>query len=148
MDWKRRWRDTARALSSSSKNVEVIRRVLEATKREDWDAVAASLDPKVEINDPTLLDARGEHRGRAGFLRWVTAWGDSWETWRMDEIEIVTAIDDQVLVRFRMTVQGKGSGVRVEGRNAIVYKLRDGKIVRIRYYDEIDQALEAAGLRE
>jgi hypothetical protein len=53
-----------------------------------------------------------------------------------------------VLVRFRMTVQGKGSGVRVEGRNAIVYKLRDGKILGIRYYDEIDPALEAAGLSE
>src|SRR4051812_5928666 len=43
-----------------------------------------SLPPsiKVEINDPTLLDAHGEHRGRAGFLRWVTAWSDSWETAR------------------------------------------------------------------
>jgi ketosteroid isomerase-like protein len=44
--------------------------------------------------------------------------------------------------------RAKGSGIETELRYAVVYTLRDGKIVRAREYIDRKQALEAVGLRE
>jgi ketosteroid isomerase-like protein len=44
--------------------------------------------------------------------------------------------------------RAKTSGVQTDIRYAVVYTLRDGKIVRGREYIDRDQALEALGLRE
>ena len=42
----------------------------------------------------------------------------------------------------------KGSGVELSRADAVVADHRDGKIVRLGYYNDRDQALEAAGLEE
>jgi hypothetical protein len=41
---------------------------------------------------------------------------------------------------------GLGSGVEVERQDGLVYGFRDGKIVRLDYYNSRQQALEAVGL--
>jgi ketosteroid isomerase-like protein len=43
---------------------------------------------------------------------------------------------------------GKGSGAPFERRWAVLYTLREARIVRIEHFGESSQALEAAGLRE
>jgi ketosteroid isomerase-like protein len=47
-----------------------------------------------------------------------------------------------------MHATGRGSGVELERRDAIVYTFRAGKIVRLDYYNKREQALEAVGLSE
>jgi len=47
-----------------------------------------------------------------------------------------------------MIVRGKGSGIELARDDAALAEFRDGKIVRIGYYNDQAQALEAAGLRE
>ena len=47
-----------------------------------------------------------------------------------------------------MKAQGRGSGVEVERRDAQVWRLRSGKVVRGDYYNNRQQALEAVGLSE
>ena len=44
--------------------------------------------------------------------------------------------------------RGKGSGVEMESDTAVVYELRDGRVVRIQAYMDRAMGLEAAGLRE
>jgi ketosteroid isomerase-like protein len=44
--------------------------------------------------------------------------------------------------------RGKGSGVEVEARYALLYDVHGGKITRLAMYADQAQALEAAGLRE
>ena len=53
---------------------------------------------------------------------------------------------DKIVFVFRMTAKGKGSGVEVNRRDAMVSTIRDGKTVRVDYYNNEAQALEAAGL--
>ena len=55
---------------------------------------------------------------------------------------------DSVVVFIRMKAQGRGSGVEVERRDAQVWRLRSGKVVRGDYYNNRQQALEAVGLSE
>ena len=131
----------------SQENVEVVRRALSLTIHEDWQAVLAYLDPAVEIDDTDILDA-DDYRGHDAFFKWLADWGESWESWRMEDIELRPAGEDHVVALFRMVVRGKGSGIELERQDALVYELRRGKIVRIGYYNDQRQALEAAGLRE
>jgi ketosteroid isomerase-like protein len=47
---------------------------------------------------------------------------------------------------FRMKATGVSSGVAVERQDAMVLTVRDGKVVRLDYYNNRDEALEAVGL--
>ena len=48
----------------------------------------------------------------------------------------------------RVRAQTTRDAVAVEHRSAAVWSVRENKIVRVGFYLERDQALEAAGLRE
>jgi len=47
-----------------------------------------------------------------------------------------------------MVAKGRGSGIEINREDAIAYTLHGGKITRVEYYNDQQQALEAAGLSE
>jgi len=106
------------------------------------------LDSDVEINDLDIsLDAQ-HFRGHAGFRKWVGMWTDAWEGSRFEDVEVRTLDEDRTLALFLMVVTGKESGIELSRRDAMVYTLRAGKIAKIVYYNDQQEALEAVGLRE
>ena len=127
----------------SQRNVEFVRRALESVRagKPDLDTI----DEEVEIHDHDIPE-RGEYRGREGVTRWLEEWGAAWAEWSFQPEELVDA-GDRVVAIFRMRAKGRGSGAEVERRDAILYELRDDKIVRLDYYNDPSQALEAAGLK-
>jgi ketosteroid isomerase-like protein len=129
----------------SQENVESVRGAFErfvATGEPNWD----SMDAEVEIHDHDIPDA-GVYRGHEGFLRWLADWSEPWSEFSMKPERWIDA-GDRVVVVLRMTAKGKGSGVEVNRRDAIVYTVRDGKTVRLDYYNNESEALEAVGLSE
>jgi len=54
--------------------------------------------------------------------------------------------DDQVLALFRMVARGRGSGIEIDRLDAIAYKLRDARNVRLEYFNDRRQDLETVGL--
>jgi ketosteroid isomerase-like protein len=131
----------------SQENVEVVRRALEALAREEMEDAVADLAPDAEMHDYDIPDA-SVYRGPDGFLKWLGVWGESWESWRFGELEVLPASEDRVIALFRMAVRGHGSGVEIARRDAVAYTLRGGKIVRMEYYNDQRAALEAVGLSE
>jgi ketosteroid isomerase-like protein len=129
----------------SRENVEVVRRGLTATLEEDWETALATLHPEAEIVDFDVPDA-GIYRGHQGLFDWLTRWSESWDSWRIEDIELREAGTDQVVALFRLIASGRGSGVEVERPDAILYTVRDGLQVRIEYFNDQRQALAAAGL--
>ena len=51
-----------------------------------------------------------------------------------------------ILMLYRIVGRGAGSGVPVSGEFAILWQLRDGKLLKGQVYLDQRQALEAAGL--
>jgi ketosteroid isomerase-like protein len=131
----------------SQENVRVVREALAALVREDMQAAVADLDPDAEIYDFDIPDA-DVYRGPDGFLKWVGVWGESWESWRFEGLEVLPAGEDRVVALFRMIVKGRGSGVEIDRRDGVAYTLRSGKVVRMEYYNDQQRALAAVGLAE
>src|ERR1700730_8954147 len=129
----------------SKENVEVVSGLLAAIEQADLDAAVAMLDPKIEIEDTDILDA-DDYRGHDGFFKWVARWGESWESWRVEEIEVLPAGEDHAIALFRMVARGKGSGIEMSRPDAVVCRVRDRKILSLTYYNDQKRGLKAAGL--
>jgi ketosteroid isomerase-like protein len=127
----------------SARNLEVVRRGLERfseTGEIDWTTV----DEEIEITDHDIPDQAG-YRGHAGFARWLEDWGAAWADYTIEPKDFIDA-GDYVVVVLRMRAQGRGSGLELDREDAIVYQLRDGKIIRMDYYNNKRQAFTAAGI--
>jgi len=129
----------------SQENVEIIQQgfvVWGETGEPDWSMV----HDEVEAYDHDIMDA-SEYRGRAGVERWLEDWASAWSEFSMEPEEFIDA-GKCVVVVIRMRAKGRGSAVEVERQDAIVHEMRDGKVVRLDYYNNREQALKAVGLEE
>jgi ketosteroid isomerase-like protein len=136
----------------SRANVEVVRRFIEALPRAqssgDWRPVLPELDPDVEIDDLDISLDAGHYRGRESARIWIGDWMESWESWTLEDVEVRPVGEDHAIGLFLVRARGKGSGVELSRPDAMVCALRAGKIAKITYYNDQEQALEAVGLRE
>jgi ketosteroid isomerase-like protein len=127
----------------SFENVDVLRRILEAAGRKDYQAVLADLDPDVEIDDSDIPESTGTD----SFLQWLARWDEAWESWRIEDVDLRAAGADQAIALFRMVAKGKGSGIELTRADALIASFRGGKAVKLGYYNDQALALEAVGLR-
>jgi ketosteroid isomerase-like protein len=131
-------------LLMSNENVELAQQAFEhflRTGEPQWDTI----DPGVEVYDHDIPDA-DVYRGHKGYANWLTDWGEAWSDFSLEAERWIDA-GDKVIFVFQLTAMGKGSGVEVKRRDAMVLTIRDGKSVRVDYYNNERQALEAAGVR-
>ena len=126
----------------SKENVEIVRRGLEAYARGDMDVALAAMDPDVIWNPFEEEQTYGVEGVREHLERWESTWDDLVTT----PEEFVDA-GDSVLVTIHFRGRGR-EGVVVNARSYAVYKLRDGKMVRMDEFMERDEALAVAGLAE
>jgi ketosteroid isomerase-like protein len=131
----------------SQENVEVIRGMLDAFERGDFEASLGFLDENIEWHDPPDVPGAAVHRGpkevRGFFARWLGAW----ESYSAGTEELIDA-GDQVVAVHHERGRGKESGVEVDHRSATVFDVRGGKVIRRRPYPDRAQALEAVGRRK
>jgi ketosteroid isomerase-like protein len=133
----------------SQENVEVVRNSLTAYAERGLDALSEFWDADVNWRAiEGAPDDVGELHGPEAVRRYLQEWIDVFDDVTNVPEELVDLGDDRVLAVQCATGRAKGSGVETEIRYAVIYTLRDGKIVRGREYIDRNHALEAAGLQE
>jgi ketosteroid isomerase-like protein len=130
----------------SEENVELVRQAMEALLRRDRDAWFAIHDEEFEIV-PVRDWPEGAVRGREAGWDFSMRIRDSFE-WVPREVERVDAGADKVLGHPRYDLRGVGSGVEVEYEQWFVATVRQGRILRLQWFTDRADALEAAGLSE
>ena len=86
--------------------------------------------------------------GVEGFRKALTEFDTDWGQWHQELGEFSEAGDDSVVVLGHLVARGQSSGIPVEGDWAALVKLREGQIIRTRFFLDHAEALETAGLRE
>jgi ketosteroid isomerase-like protein len=129
----------------SEENVELVRKSLEAFDR-DLNGVAAFWDPEIDWRAiEGDVDDLGVFKGHDAMRRYYAQWYETFDDLRVQIEELVDA-SDQVVGVVRAVGRMKGSEAEIDMRYAIVFTVRDGRIVRGREYATREEALEAAGL--
>jgi uncharacterized protein len=126
----------------SQKNVDKARAFIEAYNQRDFDAAVESFDPEIDWVLPAHQSS-DSGRGPDEVRRFWEGLDETFEELRLEPQEFVDD-GDQVATRLRYYGRGKGSGIVVEGElYHQVVTFRDGRMVRIEYFTDWDQALEA-----
>jgi ketosteroid isomerase-like protein len=132
----------------SEQNLQIVRRLAEAMDGGGWEAALALdqelFDEGIEwIEDPSWPGG-GTYVGLRAVRALLAERTDGFEVQQHTE-QLLDAGDDVVaLIRWRG--RGSRSGAETETRLATVTTLRDGKIVKVRFYLDRAEALRAVGL--
>ncbi|MCE3266346.1 MAG: SnoaL-like polyketide cyclase [Solirubrobacterales bacterium] len=129
----------------SEQNVEVVRKAIAYEYYGVGDRAKAEelFDPHVVMNPVDEAASSGLDAMRADFERWASAFDELKVT-----IEEIIDAGDQVVLVAHHQGRGRASGVQVDTRLYEVYTLREGKVSRVDEFNEMAEALEAAGLSE
>ncbi len=131
----------------SQENVEKARDFIAAYNRRDFDAAVESFDPEIEWVLPERQSS-DSCRGPDEVKRFWNGLDETFEELRLEPQEFVDA-GDHVATRLRHHGRGKESGLEIdEELYHQVVTFRDGWMVRIEYFGEWSEALEAVGLSE
>jgi len=132
----------------TSEKVELVRRGFEAFNSGDIDRILSFTGPDLEIEVPPGLSAEPDtYRGHAGVRRYFQSFDEA-----MDEVHFQAErfwdAAEAVVVDARVTARGKQTAILVEQRAAQLWTIRGGRVIRIRAYASLSEALETIGLVE
>ncbi len=128
----------------------IFRRGMEAYSRGDYEAAVVGFDPAIEwsVHASVAPDATTYH-GHEGVKRFWGTWAEAISGIALEIEECRCVGQNRVLAITRAHGTGAGSGAPVEsGRFAQIADFREGRVVRVRMYGDVAQALEALGLQE
>jgi ketosteroid isomerase-like protein len=128
-------------------NVEILRRLWEASERGDWESAFRDVAPNHELDwsrgrGPLLP---GVHRGEEA-QRLLIDFLESWQSVRIEPHEFIE-VGEHVVVPSTTDLVGR-DGIEVQARGTWTWTIRDGMIVRVCLYQDKQEALEAVGAAE
>ena len=131
----------------SQENLATLRRFGSAWQRGDREAHLAEVHPAAELTTDSRWIDGGAYRGREEVGKFFDDYAGAFSP-EGGETEDLLEVDDKILVRFIDKVSGRASGVVTQNAFTAVYTFKDGMIVRIQYFLDHADALEAVGLSE
>jgi ketosteroid isomerase-like protein len=131
----------------SQEDVDVVLDQYAATNERDFERAMSRYADEVELvaRDPWI--ETGHFKGREAVGRWFGQWFSTFDRdARFDVKEARELPSGEVLLVADHHARGRASGAEVQGTVVWVYRLREGKIVRVEGFPSREEALAAAGL--
>jgi ketosteroid isomerase-like protein len=124
-------------------DVELVRESFDRLASEGFEALLPFIDPDFEVTVPADLSLEpATYRGPAGFRRYFESFYETMEEVRFEPDDFI-AVGGAVVVPVRLVVRGRGSGVEAMQRLVQVWRLRDGRAIRVEPYATLEEALAA-----
>jgi ketosteroid isomerase-like protein len=131
----------------SQENIEIVCDQFAAVNERDFPRAMGHYAEDVElVVDREAFLEGGTFSGRHPVGQWFADWFATFEPGYHFDIEETRDLGDVVVLVATHRGRGRTSGVEVKGRTGYVYRLREGKVVRVELYPSRAAALEAAGL--
>jgi ketosteroid isomerase-like protein len=132
----------------SEENIESIRQSVEAFDRGDKSAWLTMFDPEAEMFPAREWPEQAPIKGAAAIWDFYVAVTEAWESGSFEVGEVIEAGTDAVVANTRRETRGKASGASVVFSYWTLTTFSDGKTLRVEWFSDRAQALEAAGLSE
>ncbi|HWX97345.1 MAG TPA: nuclear transport factor 2 family protein [Solirubrobacteraceae bacterium] len=131
----------------SRENVETVQRALDAMNHRDVDRYLTCCTDDVELQPPSSA-IEGAYEGRAGIRRFFAEVEDTGPDFHLDADSIEAVGPNRVIAFLRATATGRASGAATSLPVTNVYDLADGRIRRVRVFQDRAAAIEATELPE
>ena len=129
----------------SQENVEIVRHLYESGLFDgDPEELMKLATPDVEYVNPPYAVEPGVRRGLAAVTRAMRAFAEVWEESR-HELRDLYDFGDVVVAAVSWYVRGRGSERELVNREAHTWTLREGRIARFEWGQDLEKALEVAG---
>jgi ketosteroid isomerase-like protein len=122
----------------TSANVELVREIYARWER--GESARDLIDDQLEYVNPPYAVESGTSRGRGALAKIRDVYPDM-----IIRAERLVDAGDEVVVLAALSGTSV-SGVRMDTSQAYVWTLRDGRAVRFRWFNELEEALDAVGL--
>jgi uncharacterized protein len=129
-------------------NADLIRPIYDEWGRGNWQPRPEVYDAHMEWGwSDEFLDLGGVYEDHETPNPRLRAWLSEWEYWRAVAEEFLE-VGDYVVVLASYIGRGRGSGVEIRQEGAHVFKLRDGKVVRLEIFASRTKALQSVGAEQ
>jgi ketosteroid isomerase-like protein/ubiquinone/menaquinone biosynthesis C-methylase UbiE len=125
---------------------DVVRRAHQALNSGDLDALVSLCDVEFRLDMSDRVFNPAVYEGHDGIRRFYSEVRDVWASYVWEPEELMEA-GENVVALLRSTARGRGSGVEVERRTAMVWTIREERATALRFFRDRNKALEAVGLR-
>jgi ketosteroid isomerase-like protein len=122
----------------SQQNVEIVRRAMELLSEayesgEVTDEILARCAPDLELDASRRVFNPATYHGHAGLRSAVSEIADAWEDFREEKEQLID-VGDRVLALQTIAGRGRASGVEVRAAGALIWTIRDGRVVRVEVF--------------
>lgn len=128
-----------------SRRVETVRRAHDALNSGDVEALVAECAPSFRLDMSDRVLNPDVYEGHEGIRRFVAEVHDAWEAFTWEPEELVES-GELVLALVRSTGRGRGSGLELERRAAMLWTVPEERAVSLRFFRDRDAARRAAGV--
>ena len=123
--------------------ISVVRAFTDAVTERNLDAALKLCHPEIEFFSLLAqLEAR-PYRGLAGIRRYFKEIDATWEEWRVEVEQLLSAPDGRVVIVMSTHMRGKGSGLPFVQRVAVLWEFKDEKLWRAGLYRDPADAVRA-----
>jgi ketosteroid isomerase-like protein len=131
------------ATDRESDNVRLVRDLYDAWDKGDHDATYALLDDEFEWVNPEYAVDPGIRRGHDGWTKVLENLNSSFSELRHELGELVE-LGDRILWHTVFHARGRDSNAKIDIPEQHLWTLRDGKILRLQWFHDLDEAERAA----
>jgi ketosteroid isomerase-like protein len=130
----------------STDRIELVRRFHEAWIAGNLDLVLECIDPEMEFDwSESRAPFRGVYRGHEGMRKYWDDVQEAWERFSPELDDIVDCGDGRLVTRSTVRGIARSSGIELAARGAMLWTVRDDKIVGGKLFQTAEEAMQAAG---
>jgi len=126
-------------------NAELLRKYFDAANRRDFRTVMETYAEDVELVAPEEWLNGGTYAGKEAVGRFFGDWYRTFDGGPHFELRELREVGDAVAVHAHSVARGGASGIELTLDYYYVYRLRDGLIRHVQFFERWEDALEEAG---
>lgn len=126
-----------------SAKTEIVQRAHRALNDGDLDALITVCDPQFQLDMSDRVMNPAVYEGHDGIRRFYAEVTEIWESFTWEVIDL-REFDDLVVVVLNSSGKGRGSGVELDRRSAMIWCVENDRALSITFYRDPEKALSVA----